>query len=94
MSMEQPGEYGLIERIVRLETALAYERELMLQTVGQLSQQVASLQQSQPSHSSPGNQITLETWAKIFAALILPPLVLLLTGGLDWAMRAARLVAL
>ncbi len=95
--MEQPG-YGLSDRLTALETALAYERQLTHRELGHLSRRLMQVERGDYLPRLPPSgltgQVSTETWAKIICALLLPPLVLLLTGSLEWAMRAARLVAM
>ena len=92
--MEQPDELGLIIKVVRLEAQYERDREYMRQELERLSARLMQAEAAQLPPSSHSDRVSMETWAKIICALLLPPFVLLLTGSLDMALRAARLTAL
>lgn len=99
---EQPTAGGVEGRIIRLETAQHYDRQLLAFHLGSLNQRLDRLESGAPSSSQLPTrdltaaradsypELTAVGWLKILLAIVLPLLALIVTGDPGKALLLLR----
>lgn len=78
-------------RLTRMETVQHYELQIIHSRLDQLESRLDEAEHSRPLHHL-GEALTGTTLLKLLAAIILPLLVLLVTGDPKQALSAAKLL--
>jgi hypothetical protein len=100
--MDQLGahsrESALTERLAILETAAKYDRDISREQMSALWLRIQRIESFQSRHHSKATQSSGHTFQytpvalKLIVAILLPALVLLVTGSPEKALTAARIV--